>query len=199
MQIPKSIIDDFKTDRKDILPPLPTSARLVPILCYGAVAGAILLSCLYILQIRISASRLEGHRQGLDSVGKSVAEARENRAALDEKILRATEVEHWVEGSRPLQPLVVAIARSIDEGSSILDMRLARQENAPDQLNLSLRIGTDSIAQLDRVIDAIQGQNYRIISPQQNISRGQIDYFTTLVWQGRKENSTEETPPKPEA
>ena len=38
MQIIADQIDDLKTDRKDVMPPLPMVFRLVPILFYGAIA-----------------------------------------------------------------------------------------------------------------------------------------------------------------
>jgi len=197
MQIQKTIIDDFKTDRKDILPPLPLTGRLVPILFYASVFAAIVLSAIFALQLKISKGRIESLRQELSETQKRAADTKSERAALEERILRANEVEAWVEGSRPLQPLIIAITRSIQEGSSIQDMRLTRREDTPEQLHLSISIGTDSIAQLDRVLDAIHNQGYREISPQQTVNRGQIDYQATLVRQSTN-GPTPETEPQSE-
>jgi len=183
MQVTGKTIDDFKTDRKDITPPLPILLRLVPLLLYCAIALAVILNTIFFIQFRLAAQKLDGHTSGTAALQAQVADSRNQRTALEVQIKKATDIEAWVESSRPLQPLAVQIARSIGEGSSIVDLHLDRDPDSPSQIRLSMRLSTDSIKQLDTTLEKIAAQKYRVFSPQQSMGRGEIDYKTTLVWQ----------------
>ncbi|GAB4175653.1 MAG: hypothetical protein Fur0032_15490 [Terrimicrobiaceae bacterium] len=183
MQITRRTIDDFKTERKEILPPLQTVFRLVPILFYCAIIMTVLLASIYLVQLSLARERLAQHTQELAETNAKIQATQAERASLEGRILRATDIRKWVEGSQPLQPLVVAIARSIQDGSSLVDLRIERDEATPSQLKMMLKIGTTSIAQLERTLDAINSQGFRVFSPQQSVSGGEIDYRSTLVRQ----------------
>jgi hypothetical protein len=80
-----------------------------------------------------------------------------------------------------LQPLIVEIARSMAPHSSIIDLRLDRDGDAPAQLKFSIKLGTDSTKQLDTTLEKIARLDYRTFSPQQSLGRGELDYRATLV------------------
>ena len=183
MQIQPTIIDDFKTERKDILPPLPPVLRLIPILFFLSILLVVVLVSVFTIQLTVAKDRLQTYEQGLAEATARLAQIKSDRSRLEEQVLRANDVEKWVSNSQQLQPLVVAIARSINEGSSLVDLRLQRAENSSGQLNLSLRIATGNVNQLDETLGAIGNAGYRIFSPQQTLSGGEIDYSSTLVWQ----------------
>jgi len=181
MQISERQIDDFKTDRKDITPPLPTVLRLVPILFYCSIAVAILLSSIFFLQFRLAIAKRDSHRAQAASLAAQTQQSKNERAALETQIKKATDIQSWVNGSRPIQPLLVEITRSMDPKSSILDLRLDRGINDPSQIQMGLKMGADSTKQLDLTMAAISGLNFRAFSPSQTLGRGVLDYKATLV------------------
>jgi hypothetical protein len=181
MILPKDIADDFKTDRKDILPPLPAVLRLVPILFYLTVISSVILCALFFYQLKLANDSIQTAKAGLAEAQAQVASTAAERKLLESQILRATDVQGWVEGSRPLQPLVVAVARSIKEEASLADLKLDRDEESPSSLKLAMRIGTSSPTQLEETTDAISKENFRLLQPEQTLAEGQINYRATIV------------------
>jgi len=197
MLIPKRRIDDFKAERKDLLPPLPTVLRLVPILFYCAIGMTALLAVVYVIQISIYQDKLKALTTGISQANTQINTSKQSRSTLESRILKATAVQRWVESSQPVQPLVVAITRSIQDGSNLINLRLDRDEEAPENLNLELRVGARSVEQLDDTITAISEQGYRGFSPQQSVAGTEIDYKSTLVKQLKKNSSGEIGKPGP--
>ncbi len=183
MQITAGQIDDFKTDRKDIMPPLPMVFRLVPILFYCAIVFALVVGSVAFWNARVATQRRDAIRQQVESLNSEIAQTKSSRAALEAQIREATDLENWVLASMPLQPLVVAIVRSMSPNSSIVELNLERDAETPSQLRLRLRLNTDSDKQLDQTLEAIKGMHYREFSPTQTRVRGDLDYKASLLWQ----------------
>lgn len=182
MQIPLRLLDDFKTERKDITPPLAPVLRLVPLLFYVLLGAAILLGSLYFLQLRMAADRLAALTRSVEGINAEIAEVRKQREAIEGRILRAQDIETWVASARPLQPLTVAIARGVEEGASIEELRFERGDQRGPQVTMDLRLGARNMAALDKTIRVIEGEKYRLFSPQQSVTADQISYRTTLAW-----------------
>ena len=191
MLINETRIDDFKTDRKDITPPLPVILRLVPLLFYCSIGLAIALSLVFLSQIRAASTKRDNSHAQEASLKVQTQETQNQRTALEAQIKKANAVENWITSSRPLQPLVVDIARSMGPKSSILDLRLDRIPELPSQLRLSLKLATDTTKQLDTTMEAIAKHKYRSFSPVQSLGRGELDYRATLVRQEQVKNGEE--------
>ena len=183
MQITERQIDDFKSDRKDIAPPLPVVLRLVPLLFYCSIAVAIILSSIFAIQFQLAVQKRDAHKAQTASLATQTQDARSQRTALESQIKKATDIQSWVASSRPLQPLLVEITRSMGARSSIVDLRLDRELDNPSQIKMGLRMGTDSTKQLDLTVEKIAHLNYRAFSPTQTLGRGELDYKATLVHQ----------------
>ncbi len=183
MQIAGRKIDDLKFDRKGISPPLPILFRLVPLLFYCSIAVTVILSSIYFIQFRLAVQKRDGHKAQTVTLGRDTQATRNERTALEAQIKIATDIEAWVTGSRPLQTLIVEIGRSMSQRSSIVDLKLARDAEAPAQLKMAIKLGTESTKQLDFTLEKIAGQKYRAFSPQQTLGRNELDYNATLVWQ----------------
>ena len=183
MQIIADQIDDLKTDRKDIMPALPMVFRLVPILFYGAVAFLLVIGSLAFWNMRVAAQKRDAVKQRITTLQADIAKTKADRAALEAKIREATDLEAWVLASMPLQPLIVAIVRSMDPQSSIVDLKLERDAETPSQLRLGLRLNTNSDQQLEDTLEVIRRMNYREFSPTQTRVRGDLDYRASLLWQ----------------
>ena len=183
MQIIADQIDDLKTDRKDIMPALPMIFRLVPILFYGALAFLLIIGAVAFWTARVATQKRDAIKQRITSLQAEIAKTKADRAALEAKIREATDLESWVLASMPLQPLVVAIVRSMDPQSSIVDLKLERDDETPSQLRLGLRLNTNSDQQLEDTLEVIRRMNYREFSPTQTRVRGDLDYRASLLWQ----------------
>lgn len=194
MQLTERQIDDFKTDRKDIAPPLPVVLRLVPLLFYCSIAVAVILSSIFFIQFRLAIQKRDTHKAQTGSLATQTQDARNQRTALEAQIKKATDIQTWVASSRPVQPLLVEIARSMGPHSSIVDLRLDRGSDNPAQIKLGLKMGTDSTKQLDLTMEKISALNYRAFSPTQTLGRGELDYKATLVHQDPLRQADEEVP-----
>jgi cell division protein FtsB len=183
MQIVAEQIDDLKTDRKDIMPALPMVFRIVPILFYGALAFLVVIGSLAFWNMRVATQKRDAIKQRITSLQTEIATTKADRAALEIKIREATDLEAWVLASMPLQPLIVAIVRSMDPQSSIVDLKLERDTETPSQLRLGLRLNTNSDQQLEDTLEVIRRMNYREFSPTQTRVRGDLDYRASLLWQ----------------
>lgn len=183
MQIIADQIDDLKTDRKDIMPALPMIFRLVPILFYGSLAFLLIIGAVALWNARVATQKRDAIKQRITSLQAEITRTKADRAALESKIREATDLESWVLASMPLQPLVVAIVRSMDPQSSIVDLKLERDDETPSQLRLGLRLNTNSDQQLEDTLEVIRRMNYREFSPTQTRVRGDLDYRASLLWQ----------------
>lgn len=182
MQIDARDIDDFKTERKDVVPPLAPIFRLVPFLFYGSLLALAVVGAMSFLKMRAESQKRDQLNADVTSLNAEIEQTKAQRAALESEIRKATDMEAWVLGSMPIQPLVVAIARSMETRSSIVDLTIERDADNPAQLKLALRLNTDSDKQLEKTLDVIRSMNYREFSPTQTMVRGDLDYRATLIW-----------------
>ena len=192
MQITGDQIDDFKSLRKDVAPPLPLVFRLLPILFYLSLVFLAVIGTLALWHNKVASDRLQEAQQRVATVKQEIASTKATRAALEQEIRRATDLESWVYASMPLQPLVVAIIRSIGANASIVDLAVERDPQTPSSLKFSLRLNTESDKQLEDTLAVIREMNYREISPTQTRVRGDLSYRASLLWQkpDKEENET---------
>jgi hypothetical protein len=97
-----------------------------------------------------------------------------------------------------LQPIIVELARALDPDSSLAELRLTRAADNPRQLRFALKLNTNTVQLLDRILQQLQARGYRSYTPEQRLARGEIDYQATLVWQNpsllQLEEEATETP-----
>lgn len=183
MQISGKYIDDFKTDRKGISPPLPIYLRVVPILFYLTIVASLVLNGLFLIRYGQAKQDKEAAIVANRKVQDDLRAAKQMRKDLESEAKKASDIASWVEASRPLQPLVVEIARSIEPDASLVDLKLTRDANSPSQIQLAMRLGAETTRQLDLTLTKIGDQHFRAFSPQQSLLKGEIDYKATLLYQ----------------
>jgi hypothetical protein len=187
MQIDARKIDDFKTERKDLLPPLPTIFRLVPLLFYLSIVFFAVVGSVAVWHSRVAQERRVSLLGETAALQAEIEQTKAARVSLDDRALEAMDLENWVLGSMPMQPLVVEIMRSVGTNSSIANLSLERDPETPSQLKLALTLRTDSDAQLDTTLAAIRKLNYIDLSPTQSMVQGNLEYRATLLRDDRKE------------
>ena len=178
-------IDDFKTERKDLMPPLPMVYRLVPILFYLSVLFIGIVGSTALWHSRVATQRYQSVLGETAALQKKIEETKTLRLELEKSIREATDLENWVLASMPLQPLVVEIIRSVaqSETSTIVDLGLERDPETPSQLRLTLTLNTESDKQIETTLKTIQEKlNYREFSPTQSMVRGNLEYRASLLW-----------------
>lgn len=196
MLIQGQYVDDLKTDRKDITPPLPMIMRLVPLLFYCSLLFLVVIGSVSFVYSRVEAGRRDNTLAQVTALKGEIAAQKTARSSLEAKIRESTDLEAWVLASMPIQPLVVNIVRSMGPQSAIVSLSLERDAETPSQLRLGLRLNTDSDKQLEKTLDVIRGMNYREFSPTQTRARGDLDYRASLLWQspaGETQTPTERT------
>lgn len=176
-------IDDFKTDRKDISSPLPLPFRLVPILFYLSILFTVVVGSLALWHTKVASGQRDATLARIAGVKSSIDGTKAARSALEAQIREAMDLEKWVLASKPLQPLVIAIIRSMGPESNIVELRIERDTVTPSQLKIGLRMNTKSDRQLEETLKVIRALNYREVSPTQSRSQGELNYQATLVWQ----------------
>jgi hypothetical protein len=199
MKIEQRTIEDLKNERTDVAPALQPYLRLVPILFYAMLAGGILLSAFFLLLLRNAAVAEKQWNAETARLKKELAEVQAGRDAVEKEAHRANDIVAWVQGSRDLQPLVVAMVRSIEGASTIAGLGLARDPVAPAQIKLNLKLNTQGSKQLDATLQEIASRNFRAYSPNQTQAQGEVDYEATLLYQSARAEDTNPTQPAVEA
>jgi cell division protein FtsB len=198
MLIDPQVIDDLKTERPDVIPPLPMVARLVPILFYVSLIGSILLCGLFAFRLQEVSAARENYKAQEKQSKEQLQALRQSRQNLEARAKRASDLQVWTETARPLQPIIVELARALDPDSSLAELRLTRAADNPRQLHFALKLNTNTVQLLDRILQQLQARGYRSYTPEQRLARGEIDYQATLVWQNQSllqlEEEATETP-----
>ncbi len=183
MQIAARQIDDFKTARKDIAPPLPLIFRLVPIFFYLSIVFALVVGSLALWSSKVATDKRNEILGRISNLNSSIESAKASRAALEVQIREALDLEKWVLASIPLQPLVVAIIRSMAPDKQVVELRLERDSQTPSQLKIGLRLNTKSDRQLEQNLAVIKAMDYREVSPTQSRNQAELNYQATLIRQ----------------
>lgn len=183
MLISPQIVHDLKTDHADILPPLPNVMRLIPVAFYFVTLAAIALLAATVIQIRTKSVTLETVRAEIVNTNQQIEETRAERSALEGRAKRAADILAWVEGSNAIQPLTVAIGRSVGERAGITELVLSRSEKASQQIQIAMKLQGSDAAQIEPIIDAIRMSDFRPFSAKQSQEGNRVNYEATLIRQ----------------
>lgn len=183
MLINETRIDDFKTDRKGITPPLPLVMRLVPLLFYLSLLFLAVVGTVSSIHAKFSSNHRSALLSRIELLKKEIEAVKTEKTALENEIKEATDLEAWVLASIPLQPLVVSIIRSMGPQSEIVDFTLERDAETPSQLRVGLKLNTASDKQIEQTLEVVRGMNYREFNPTQTRVQGNLDYRASLLWQ----------------
>lgn len=174
---------DFKTPRTDTSRRLPGSMRLVPILFYVVC----LATGFFIFKDMKDVKEAEKERiaavKEKEEIAGELTKLDEEKIKIENELYRAQSVAKWMEGSRVLQPVTVAIARTMPLETNITELSLERSPDLPSQVSLLVRMINATVAEVPKIESAVNRLHYRTHSGQQARQGDQVEYRSMLVWQ----------------
>ncbi len=174
---------DFKTPRTDGSKRLPNSMRIVPLIFYVVTALSGASAVRDVLAMNKADERV---KIATDSKTELVAK----KTKLDEEVTniknqqsKSESLAKWVEGTRIVQPLAVAISRAIPLETDITSLLLERNTELPGQMALTLNLTNGGMAEFAKIESSLARLNYRVHSPQQDKTGESVQLRSTLVFQ----------------
>jgi len=174
---------DFKSPRSGAASRLPSAFMAVPVLFYLALVGGCYININGYVTYRKAVTERDTWRQSGSEKDLAKAKFESQIAALDTETFKAGKLAQWIEGTRTLQPICVAITRSMPPEITLGDLNLERRSDMPSQLDLSVRINNGTMQEIARIQSAIQNIQYRTYNSQQLKNNENLEYKTMLVWQ----------------
>jgi hypothetical protein len=127
-------------------------------------------------------SRDEWQQVQMDHEAARIKFEVEKTEVIKEK-LKAEKLAQWVEGTRSLQPISVAISRAMLPEISIAELSLERSQDLPQQVGVTVLINNGTLEDVARIQNAVGMLNYRPFNSQQVKAGEALEYKSTLVWQ----------------
>lgn len=176
------IVQDIKTDRPNISGGLPNFYRLIPIGFYAVTVLAIFANLYFYSSLR---SHQMDEKKWQAEVSRAMAEQTgimDKQGRITEEAHAAERIADWVEGSRPVQPITVTIARSMQANATIAELNMDRNPAMPAHLFVTLKINHAGTEQLESTLDDLLAIDYQTYSAQQVKAENAIDFQATLIW-----------------
>lgn len=180
-----TLCHDFKTPRTDASKRLPPIFAIVPILFYVTVLGGAYLSATSYMSYRDATESRDQWQQYQTGQEEAKAGFESQGAQVAREKWKAEKLAQWVEGTRALQPISVAISRSVPAEISLSELALERSTEIPQQINLSVRINSGTLEEIAKIQSAIAALNYRPYNSSQIKAGDALDYRSMLVWQAQ--------------
>lgn len=177
------ICHDFKTPRTDTSKRLPSSFILVPFIFYISVLGGIFLNISAYVRYRDATMKRDSFKQQQAEHESSKAQLETQEHAVEKEKTKAEKLAQWIEGTRTLQPISIAIIRSVPPEITLSDMNFERSLDIPAQINLNVRINNGSMDEVSRIQTGLQNLNYRPYNSQQLKNGETLEFKTMLVFQ----------------
>lgn len=176
------IIHDFKSERQGVSGGLPASLKIVPIAFYITAVAAALLSLYFTFSIRAYKKETEVLQRQLTDYQAETSRIQADEAKLHDIAEKASHLGEWLEGARPIQPITVAVGRSMSKNSTIAELSLNRNPEIPAHTFLELKINGGGSLQVESTLNAIYALNYQTYSAQQVKAKNATDFQATLIY-----------------
>jgi hypothetical protein len=174
---------DFKTPRTDMSRRLPGSMRLVPVLFYVVSLATAFFIFKDVRDLQEAEKQRIASVKELEELTMELTKLDEEKSKIDNELFRAQAVAKWVEGTRVLQPITVAIARAMPPETNITELSLERSPDLPAQISLLVRMINATVAEVPKIEGAVNRLHYRTHSGQQAKQGEQVEFRSMLVWQ----------------
>ena len=175
------LIHDLKKERQNVSAGLPAGYKLIPVAFYIVSTASIFLSLYFYLSKKAYESTESEMRIRIsDAKTEEVGIISSQQSIVDES-KRAEVFAKWLEGSRPLQPVTVAVGRSMGKDSTVAELSLNRNPEIPAHTFMQLKIDGGGTEQIETTLDAIYGLSYQTYSAQQVKGKNSTDFQATLI------------------
>src|SRR3569623_1374899 len=145
------ITHDFKTPRPDGSRRLPRTFMLVPVLFYLSLVAGSYLSITSYMSYRESSKSRDNYKAQTAEQDSQTTKIEAATANINKEKLKAEKLVQWVEGTRMIQPIGVALTRAIPAEVSLGEMAFERSVDIPAQINLSVRFNSGSMEDIGRI------------------------------------------------
>ena len=181
----ENVIHDLKTERQNVSEGLPPAYKLVPIAFYVVSVASVFLSLYFYLSKKAYESTEAVMQARLEEAQNQQSTFMTQQETVTEEARRAESIAKWLEGSRPLQPVTVAIGRSMSKDSTVAELALDRNPEIPAHTFLQLKIDGGGTEQIEETLTSIYALNYQTYSAQQVKGRDSTDFQATLIHSDR--------------
>lgn len=181
-----TIVSDFGEHRRKRLAPKSLSVALACLPCL-----LLLTSC-----EDESGSRKAGAEE-IRSLREQIASTRADIEKIQTSFGPARAIEPWVLASYPIQPLIVAISRSVSSPSSLTQLTLAREADSPRRVTISLELLGAPRSQMESILKAIHNLGLSEQSVTQTNSDEAIKFDAVLVWKDSDREGNVQGPSDP--
>jgi hypothetical protein len=175
---------DFKSPRTDTSRRLPNSMRLVPIMFYVVICAASGFGVKDFLAARKAGEREAEAIARATTLKAEVESINLEKANIEAQRRKGENIAQWIEGTRIVQPVAVAIARALPLETDITSLVLERNSDLPAQVNLTIQLLNGGIPEFAKIESSISRLNYRLFSPQQDKEGEGVEFRSLLVYQG---------------
>jgi len=175
------VIHDLKTERQNVSAGLPSGYKLVPLAFYLAATASVFLSLYFYLSKKAYEATEAEMQIRISNAKTEEASLLSNQQVIVDEAKKAEVFAKWLEGSRPLQPVSVAIGRSMGKDSTVAELSLTRNPEIPAHTFLQLKIDGGGSEQIETTLDAINSLSYLTYSAQQVKGRNSTDFQATLI------------------
>src|SRR6056297_2471616 len=162
-----NLIHDLKTERQNISEGLPSAYKLVPVTFYVVSVATVFLSLFFYLSKKAYQSTEDSMRERLTQAQTQQSGFTAQQNAISQESMKAEGIAKWLEGSRPLQPVTVAIGRSMGKDSTVAELSLDRNPEIPAHTLMQLKIDGGGSQQIENTLNAIYALDYQTYSAQQ--------------------------------
>ncbi len=179
------IIHDLKTERQNVSAGLPSGYKLVPVSFYLVSTASIFLSLYFYLSKKAYEATEAEMRIRISDAKTNEATILANQQSIVDEAKKAETFAKWLDGARPLQPVTVAVGRSMGKDSTVAELSLTRNPEIPAHTFLQLKIDGGGTTQIETTLDSIYALNYQTYSAQQVKGDNSTDFQAILI---HKEN-----------
>lgn len=179
------VIHDLKTERQNVSEGLPAGYKAVPFAFYVVTAATLLLSLYFYLGKQTYQASSDEMQLRLAEAETLEFQHQATQQGLAAESQRAEGIARWLEGSHPIQPVVVAIGRSMARDSTVAELALDRNPELPAHTLMQLKIDGAGTQQIETTLAAIYQLNYQTYSAQQVKGRNATDFQATLIFSRR--------------
>jgi hypothetical protein len=177
----EKVIHDLKTERQNVSAGLPSTYKLVPFAFYVVAAASVMLTLYFYLSKKAYQASEAEMTIRLSEAKTEQAKYYSSRDVIVAESQKAEGIARWLEGCRPLQPVAVAIGRSMGKDSTVAELSLDRNPEIPAHTFLQLKVDGGGSEQIENTLNSINALSYQTYSAQQVKGRNSTDFQATLI------------------